>query len=33
MKGYLNLIDNQLQAILVNPPWNNEGYSFEHGRR
>lgn len=29
MKGYLNLIDNQLQAILVNPPWNNEGYSFE----
>ena len=30
MKEYLNLIDCQLHAILINPPWNNEGYSFEH---
>jgi hypothetical protein len=33
MKGYLNLIDNQLQAILVNPPWNNEGYCFEQFKK
>ena len=29
MKEYLNLVANQLHAILVNPPWNNEVYSFE----